>query len=58
VWAGTSLELPEAWGSRTYRNVLTGEDVPVAGREGRPGLPLEAALAIFPVALIEAKNGR
>ncbi len=58
MWSGTWLDLPEAWASRTYRNVLTGEHVTVASREGRPGLPLEAALAIFPVALLEATNGR
>ena len=54
VWGGTWLAIPEAWASRAYRNVLTGEDVQVATREGRPGLALEAALASFPVALLEA----
>jgi (1->4)-alpha-D-glucan 1-alpha-D-glucosylmutase len=58
LWAGTSLDLPEAWAPRSYRNVLTGEGVPVASREGRPSIPLETALAIFPVALLEATNGR
>jgi (1->4)-alpha-D-glucan 1-alpha-D-glucosylmutase len=54
VWAGTWLALPEEWASRAYRNVLTGEAVQVVTREGRPGLTLEAALATFPVALLEA----
>jgi (1->4)-alpha-D-glucan 1-alpha-D-glucosylmutase len=58
LWAGTSLDLPEAWASRTYRNVLTGEGVAVASREGRPSIPLDRGLAIFPVALLEATNGR
>ena len=58
LWSGTWLDLPEGWASRPYRNVLTGEHVAVASREGRAGLPLEAALAIFPVALLEATNGR
>jgi (1->4)-alpha-D-glucan 1-alpha-D-glucosylmutase len=46
--------MPEAWASRAYRNILTGEGVPVTTREGHPGLALEAALASFPVALLEA----
>jgi hypothetical protein len=32
--------------------------VTVASRQGRPSIPLEAVLAIFPVALLEATNGR
>ena len=54
VWAGTWLALPDGWGFRAFRNVLTGETVDVAAREGRPGLALETALGIFPVALLEA----
>ena len=44
VWDGTWLELP-AWTPNVYHNVLTGERVEVVTREGRPVLPLEAALA-------------
>ena len=55
VWDGTWLELP-AWASRAYRNVLTGERVEVATREGRPVLPLEAVLATFPLALLDART--
>ncbi|HWC02998.1 MAG TPA: malto-oligosyltrehalose synthase [Methylomirabilota bacterium] len=56
VWGGTWLALPETLASRAYRNVLTGEAVPVVTREGRPGLALETALAILPVALLEATD--
>jgi (1->4)-alpha-D-glucan 1-alpha-D-glucosylmutase len=54
VWGGTWLAIPEAWASRAYRNVLTGEVVPVTTREGCPGLALDATLATLPVALLEA----
>ena len=57
VWAGTWLGLPEGWAAGRYRNVLTGETVEVATREGRPGLAVDAALATFPVALLEAADG-
>ena len=55
VWAGTWLELP-AGAPHLYRNVLTGERVEAVPREGRPGLPLDAVLATFPVALLEAAD--
>jgi maltooligosyltrehalose synthase len=54
LWAGTRLELPDDWAFRRYRNVLTGEAVEVATRDGRPSLALESALGVFPVALLEA----
>jgi (1->4)-alpha-D-glucan 1-alpha-D-glucosylmutase len=54
VWAGTWLGLPDTWTSGRYRNLLTDETVEVVTREGRPGLALEAILASFPVALLEA----
>jgi (1->4)-alpha-D-glucan 1-alpha-D-glucosylmutase len=53
VWEGTWLELP-AWASHACRNVLTGERVEIATREGRPVLPLEAVFATFPLALLAA----
>jgi (1->4)-alpha-D-glucan 1-alpha-D-glucosylmutase len=52
VWAGTWLTLPDSWGPRAYRNVLTGEDVPVALRGGSRCLPLEAMFATAPVAFL------
>ena len=55
VWEGTWLELP-AWAPLACRNVLTGERVETATREGRSVLPLEAALATFPVALLAAPD--
>jgi (1->4)-alpha-D-glucan 1-alpha-D-glucosylmutase len=56
VWAGTWLSLPETWAAGAYRNVLTGEEVAVTTQDGGPGLLLEAALAILPVALLEATD--
>jgi (1->4)-alpha-D-glucan 1-alpha-D-glucosylmutase len=51
-WAGTRLPIPDDLGAR-FRNVLTGETVEVGlTAEGR-GLALGAALASFPVALLE-----
>ncbi len=58
VWAATWLPLPTAWASRVFRNALTGEDVVPSTREGQAGLPLDAALAVLPVALLEAANER
>ena len=57
-WAGTWLELPEERAAFAYRNVLTGEQVSVAVRDGRPGLAIDAVFAIFPVALLEATDER
>ncbi|HEY7139129.1 MAG TPA: malto-oligosyltrehalose synthase [Methylomirabilota bacterium] len=57
VWAGTRLELPEP-APRLYRNVLTGERLEVETRDGRPGLPLEALFAIFPMALLAGTDER
>jgi len=56
VWAGTWLALPDGWGFRACRNVLTGETVDVVTREGRPALAMESALGAFPVALLEATD--
>ena len=56
VWAGTWLTLPDSWGPCAYRNVLTGEDVPVAARGGSRCLPLEAMFATAPVAFLETTD--
>jgi (1->4)-alpha-D-glucan 1-alpha-D-glucosylmutase len=58
VWAGTWLPLPEEWAAGGYRHVLTGEDVRVVTRDGRPGVALETVFATFPVALLEATEER
>lgn len=53
VWRGTWLALPyESEGGR-YRNVFTGEVLPVESREGAPGIAMGDALRHFPVALLE-----
>src|SRR5262249_29122172 len=51
VWEDGSLLLDAIPAAAGYRNVFTGEAVPV-GPDG-PKLPLASALASFPVALLE-----
>jgi (1->4)-alpha-D-glucan 1-alpha-D-glucosylmutase len=58
VWAGTWLPLPSEWAARAFRNALTGEVVVPSTRDGQPGLALDAALAVLPVALLEAVDER
>jgi (1->4)-alpha-D-glucan 1-alpha-D-glucosylmutase len=53
VWQRTWLLLPAEWRGHRYRNVLTGEVVPVSSHEGRPALPVDAVLSSFPAALLE-----
>jgi len=54
VWGDTRIAVPFESAGRAYRNILTGERVVTALREGQTTLPLSAALANFPVALLEA----
>ena len=56
VWQRTWLLVPAEWRGHRYRNVLTGEVVPVSSHEGRPALPVDAVLSSFPVALLELRN--
>jgi (1->4)-alpha-D-glucan 1-alpha-D-glucosylmutase len=56
VWQRTWLPLPAEWPRHGYRNVLTGEVVPVSSHEGRPALPVDAVLSSFPVALLELEG--
>jgi (1->4)-alpha-D-glucan 1-alpha-D-glucosylmutase len=51
-WADTWVELPRELGGR-FTNVLTGEPVESATAGESAALPLAAALAAFPVALLE-----
>ena len=51
-WADTRLELPAALAGR-YTNVFTGERVTVEAAGDGARLPLSAALAAFPVALLD-----
>lgn len=52
VWGGTWLALDGEQAGRTYRNIFTNETLAVSLRDGRPGLPIAAVLAHFPVALL------
>ena len=54
LWTGTWLALPESLVRPAYWNVLTGQEVPVGVRDGRPALGLESVLDSFPVALLGA----
>jgi (1->4)-alpha-D-glucan 1-alpha-D-glucosylmutase len=56
VWQRTWLPVPGEWPGHRYRNVLTGEVVPVSTHEGRPALPVDAVLSSFPVALLELQT--
>ena len=56
VWPRTWVLLPADRPGHRYRNVLTGEVVPVSSHEGRPALPAEAVLSSFPVALLEREG--
>ncbi len=60
--AGERPPLAERWGStvlaipgraQRYRDVLTGRTVEAESRDGRSVLPLAAALAVLPVAVLE-----
>jgi (1->4)-alpha-D-glucan 1-alpha-D-glucosylmutase len=53
VWGTTSLALG-ANGASRYRDVLTGRVVTAVARDGRRVLPLADALAVLPVAVLEA----
>ncbi|HEY1016974.1 MAG TPA: malto-oligosyltrehalose synthase [Herpetosiphonaceae bacterium] len=53
LWDDTWLALPEAAAGQRYRNLLTGEIVAVSDHNHAACLPLAAALARFPVALLE-----
>ena len=53
-WADTWLELPRELGGR-FMNVLTGETIESGTAGEAAALPLAAALATFPVALLERR---
>ncbi len=56
VWGDTWLRLPEEDRGKRYRNVLTGEVLPVEDGAGAPGLALARVLAGFPVALLSREG--
>jgi (1->4)-alpha-D-glucan 1-alpha-D-glucosylmutase len=56
VWHETHLLLPEIDSRARLCNVLTGEELVVAEREGKPSLALGEVLADFPVALLVAQR--
>jgi (1->4)-alpha-D-glucan 1-alpha-D-glucosylmutase len=54
VWTDTWVDVPE--GIKGFRNVLTGEEPPLDQENGRVRLSVAAALAHFPLALLQG-NG-
>ena len=54
-WADTWIELPRELGGR-FTNVVTGEAVESTTAGEAAALPLAAALATFPVALLEHRG--
>ncbi len=53
VWAKTRLIVPESLAGATFRNILTGEIIAPTVAGSIAGLSVAAALAHFPVALLE-----
>ena len=53
TWAGSWLPVPAAAVGDRFRNIFTEEIITAQDRDGAVGLPLEEALAAFPVALLE-----
>ncbi len=56
VWRDTFVVLPPGHGASRFGNIFTGEVVVPVESEGRSRLPVEAVLANFPVALLEASS--
>ncbi len=54
VWMDTWLELPEEKPGSRYRNLFTGEELPVGVQKGVAGLSLASILSCFPVGLLQA----
>ena len=52
VWGDSTLELPEAMQSRSFRNLLTGATLHVASDQQNPRLALAEVFKDFPVALL------
>jgi (1->4)-alpha-D-glucan 1-alpha-D-glucosylmutase len=53
VWDDTGVLAPKGAATH-YRNILTGEVLPVQTRDGQAVLPLAEVLGVLPVALLEA----
>jgi (1->4)-alpha-D-glucan 1-alpha-D-glucosylmutase len=51
IWRDTWLALPQEQVSWRYRNLLTGETLPIGWHDGTPGLPLASVCCHFPVAI-------
>jgi (1->4)-alpha-D-glucan 1-alpha-D-glucosylmutase len=52
IWEDTELILPVDLAGDHFYNIFTGETTRVKEREGKKVLPLEAVLAVFPLALL------
>jgi len=56
VWANTVIPLPKKIKHSSFQDVLTGQRLAVAERDGEPALPLAQVFAHCPVALLFAEN--
>jgi len=56
VWGNTAIALPKKIAQTNFREVFTGETIPVEEREGALFLPLNKVFARCPVALLLAEN--
>jgi (1->4)-alpha-D-glucan 1-alpha-D-glucosylmutase len=56
IWDDTAVVLPDAFAGSALRQLFTGAIITVPRSAGRAVLPLAAALAEFPVALLHASS--
>ncbi len=54
VWTDTAIELPRRFGAAALHNILDGSVIAAEARAGARFVPVSAALANFPVALLAA----
>jgi len=57
VWADTAIELPRRFGAATLHNILDGSVIQAGTRDELHVVPVSAALANFPVALLASSAG-
>ncbi len=52
-WKDTRISVPISWKDQIFRNLFTGEEVPIEEEKGICGLALKSGLKNFPVAALE-----
>ena len=58
VWKDTAVHLPKKVEHRSFRNVLTGEEIIAEPHEGKAAIPLREAFSTCPVALLMSSEER